>query len=238
MDDESEPLGLRTLRKWADMIEQDLKGLHKAEQPAVMDVGSKALALFAKAAKKGYDCEDMSKGDEVPMAEDEAPIEDKEMEPVEIEGKWAIYNPTDDEYLGEFESQEEAQNGISDMAKPEEAAKCKEWKRRKANLKQLRDVLVKGLTKATHNLIKEQSEVLDDLAGSTDLQKRYKGTVLGVSAALKSVLNKDAEPVTEKAEEMSEEEQKEVLCSLKNLSTQLNGMDRQLYQRFGRAYRG
>lgn len=53
-EDESGPTGLKALKRWVKMIEDDTKAMHKAEQGVVMDAGEKALKIFKACLSKAY----------------------------------------------------------------------------------------------------------------------------------------------------------------------------------------
>jgi phage head maturation protease len=235
--DTTTPKGLEMLQKWHKAISDDLKSLHKAEHPHVIDAAKKSLGMMRKAAKKAYG-EDLAFGESngiMPDKDDpdllEPEEESKEMTPVEVDGKWTIYDPTTDDYVGEFESEEAARRGITQEATAEVPSEtqqqAKKLPRRKANLRR------KGLTKAATSCIKDATEVLDDLATGSDMPKRYKGSVAGVSSSLKGLLAKDEPP----EEIMSKAEEEEVQELAKAMINRLDDVDSQMFRFFGQQYR-
>lgn len=154
--------------------------------------------------------------------------------------KWNIVNENDGKVtvtrngttMGVFRTGAEAmkyiENQMDDGDYYATGAKSK-MLRRKAN----RKTIAKGLSKAASALLKDQTEVLDDLAGGSDLPKRYKGTVAGVSSALKTLLTKDQPEETLLSKEADEEA---VLALAKSIEAKADDFDVAMKRKYGQMW--
>lgn len=244
-EQENQPHGLKMLRKWAKMLDEDLGTMHKSEHQHVMDAADKALTHFGKAATKAYDynlSDDLQK--ELPAAhesgdDEEIESEEKDMTPVVTDnGKWTIFDPTSDEYVGEFESEEQARNGINEMARadlPEERAKqLKSLTRRKAN----RRSKTKTLNKATKATIGDAVEFMEGCSESKDLPKHLKSGHKHHAVALKALIEaKQAAEETPNEDEMDAEASEVLAKTLASAEERMENLDASLYAHYGRQYR-
>lgn len=258
MDDfeESGPTGLKAIKGWIAKIEEDMAEMHKAEQGAVMDAGSKAIKLLKSCMAKAY-------GDDGVAKE----VEEEGDEQSKAGNRYIVWNGepgNGGKKIGEFSTMAEAQQAAKqwkqshpneDMGISVETV----WKAKDGDELESEEQVVAGkrlkvfksLSKTQKACVKDATEFLEDAAGAADTPKRLKSGMSHHAMQLKELIEeRKQEQLVNEEEELSKDEAaelpldeegqsklEELAKAMKAGVDRIESIDRKMFQVAGRQYR-